>query len=87
MPSKADLTTIFKSLLDGHVLGFADPICNSVSKIVEVRLLNSMCVCVCVADVVVVVVVVVVVDDDDVVVVVVVHRFVIAIFNVDIHLL
>lgn len=38
MPSTQDLTTIFKSLMSGHVLGFSDAITNSVDKIVDASL-------------------------------------------------
>ena len=38
MPSKADLTTIFKSLLGGHVLGFPNAVVDSVDKIVDASL-------------------------------------------------
>lgn len=38
MPSKQDLTTIFKSLFAGHVSGFNQPIIDSVDKIVEASL-------------------------------------------------
>lgn len=38
MPSKQDLTTIFQSLMAGHVLGFPDQVTNSVSKIVDASL-------------------------------------------------
>ena len=38
MPSKQDLTTIFKSLLGGHVLGFSNHIVDSVDKIVDASL-------------------------------------------------
>jgi dynein heavy chain len=38
MPSKQDLTTIFKSLLSGHVMGFTNQIMDSVDKIVEASL-------------------------------------------------
>ena len=38
MPSKQDLTTIFKSLMSGHVLGFPQQVCDSVDKIVEASL-------------------------------------------------
>jgi dynein heavy chain len=35
MPSKQDLTTIFKTLLSGHVLGFPGPVCDGIDRIVE----------------------------------------------------
>jgi dynein heavy chain len=38
MPSKSDLTTIYKSLLDGHVQGFPHPVVDSVDRIVEASL-------------------------------------------------
>lgn len=38
MPSKQDLTTIFKSLMSGHVMGFPNPVMDSVDKIVEASL-------------------------------------------------
>jgi len=38
MPSKQDLTTIFQSLMSGHVLGFASQVTDSVAKIVEASL-------------------------------------------------
>ena len=38
MPSKQDLTTIFRSLMSGHLLGFPSPVTDSVDKIVEASL-------------------------------------------------
>lgn len=38
MPSKQDLTTIFKSLMSGHIMGFPQGVCDSVDKIVEASL-------------------------------------------------
>lgn len=38
MPSKADLTTIFKSLMSGHVQGFEQKVEDSVDRIVEASL-------------------------------------------------
>jgi dynein heavy chain len=38
MPSNQDLTTIFRSLLAGHVMGFTDQITNHVDKIVDASL-------------------------------------------------
>jgi dynein heavy chain len=38
MPSKQDLTTIFQSLMAGHVMGFTNQVCDSVPKIVEASL-------------------------------------------------
>ncbi|RYG70338.1 hypothetical protein EON64_00425, partial [archaeon] len=38
MPSKQDLTTIFKSILAGHVMGFPQQIMDSVDRIVEASL-------------------------------------------------
>ena len=38
MPSKQDLTTIFKSLMSGHVMGFNQHVVDSVDKIVEASL-------------------------------------------------
>ena len=38
MPSKQDLTTIFKSLMSGHVSGFNQPVMDSVDRIVEASL-------------------------------------------------
>ena len=38
MPSNQDLTTIFKSLMGGHVNGFSNAVCDSVDKIVDASL-------------------------------------------------
>lgn len=38
MPSKQDLTTIFRSLFSGHVMGYAQPVIESVDKIVDASL-------------------------------------------------
>ena len=39
MPSKTDLTTIFRSLMAGHTMGFNQPVVDSIDKIVEASLI------------------------------------------------